>query len=98
VIAWEYFCHGCSKLLLYVPREKEKPVRCAKCHNARIEVAAPGSEKLARLRFGDAAPDAPLSAIVVGPLDCEMRRPTGPCRGDYGVPARCQWCGQLMRG
>lgn len=47
--AWEYFCHGCGQLRLWL-RGDEQPSACTHCGSDHIECERPGSERLGALR------------------------------------------------
>ena len=49
VNSWEYFCHGCGQLRLWL-RSENPPTGCTHCGSEAIECERPGSERLGALR------------------------------------------------
>jgi len=50
---WEYYCHGCKQLRLYVSRKEEKPCKCARCSSENIQIGEIGCPELTKLRYGN---------------------------------------------
>lgn len=48
---WEYYCHGCKQLRLYVSRNEEKPCKCARCSSDNIQIGEIGCPELTKLRY-----------------------------------------------
>ena len=61
--ALEYYCFDCKRLRGHL--DTTPPKSCRNCRSTNITVDAMGSDRLKQLGFGDSAPDAPITTVLI---------------------------------